>query len=152
MPRKNVCLCVQPCIQMIYKQKISKNTNEWTNDPNKLQSILSSFIRRYLESWVRSQFLQLSVYIQCYLHSNSSKLFDSYWQSPSWMCVWKGFGMDNTLQRYQDRTRRQHWPPLELTKAFIITAACNQRKNRHRSMQQNSSEKDHTNLVSLVLK
>lgn len=60
--------------------------------------------------------------------------------------------MDNTLQRHQERTGRQHWPTLELTKALIITAACNQRKNRHRSMQQNSSEKDHTNLVSLVLK
>ena len=60
--------------------------------------------------------------------------------------------MDNTLQSHQDRTGRQHWPTLELTEALIITAACNQRKNRHRSMQRNSSEKDHTNLVSLVLK
>jgi hypothetical protein len=31
---------------------------------------------------------------------------------------------------------------LGLTKAPIITAACNQGKNRHRSMQENSSEKD----------
>lgn len=137
---------------MIYKQKISKNTNEWPNNPNKLQSILNSFFRRYLESWVMNQFLQLNTYIQYYLHSNSSKLFDRHWQSPSWMCIWEVFGMDNTLQRHQDRTGRQHWPTLELTKALIITAACNQRKNRHRSMQQNSSEKDHTNLVSLVLK